>query len=101
MIVTIKEKTIELKNKMRALLIYEQIANKAFNPTTMTDMMLYFYSVILANESDIELTFAEFLDILDEQPNLLNDFNEWLLSINKKNSQFNDNNDLKKNPMLK
>lgn len=97
--ITIKNRTITLKNKMRALLIYEQIANKAFNPITITDMMLYFYSVILANEPDIDMTFSEFLDILDEQENLFETFNKWLLSINKKNEQFSDGENLKKNPI--
>jgi len=97
--ITIKNRTITLKNKMRALLIYEQIAKKAFNPITITDMMLYFYSVILANEPDIDMTFSEFLDILDEQENLFETFNKWLLSINKKNEQFSDGENLKKNPI--
>lgn len=96
--ITINNKEIELKNKLRSILIYEQIAGKTFNPSTMTDMILYFYSVVLANEPKLELDFMEFMDMLDEKPELFKDFNEWLVSINKVNNQFaNDTDELKKN----
>lgn len=96
--ITINNKEIELKNKLRSILIYEQIAGKTFNPSTMTDMILYFYSVVLANEPKLELDFMEFMDMLDEKPELFKDFNEWLVSVNKVNSQFgNDTDNLKKN----
>ena len=68
--IQIKQTEIELKHKMRSLLIYEQIANKPFNPLTITDMMLYFYSTILACEPNIDLSFTEFMDIVDDEPKL-------------------------------
>ena len=43
MVVTIKEKTITLKNSMRAIMVYEQITGKPFSPITMTDLVIYFY----------------------------------------------------------
>lgn len=90
MIIKIKNTEVELKNKMRSLLIYEQIANKAFNPTTVTDMILYFYSTILACKPDIDLTFNEFMDIVDEDPNLFTSFQQWLTKESEKNSVFED-----------
>ena len=96
--VTINDKEIELKNKLRAILIYEQITEKVFNPTSMTDMMLYFYCVILANEPSINLTFMEFMDMLDNAPELFDNFNKWLIQLNKVNGQYNEStDDLKKN----
>ena len=96
--VTINDKEIELKNKLRAILIYEQITEKVFNPTSMTDMMLYFYCVILANEPSINLTFIEFMDMLDDEPELFENFNKWLIQLNKVNGQYNESTDgLKKN----
>ena len=94
--IQIKNTEVELKNKMRSLLIYEQITNKPFNPTTVTDMILYFYSVILACEPSIDLTFSELMDIIDENPSVYEQFNEWLLSESKKNSMFNDGSKKKK-----
>jgi hypothetical protein len=96
--ITINNKEITLKNKLRSILIFEQIAGKTFNPTTMTDMILYFYSVVLANEPNLDLDFMNFMELLDEQPNLFKEFNDWLVSINNVNAQFgNDTEDLKKN----
>lgn len=92
----IQGKEIQLKNKLRSILLYEQIADKTFSPTTITDMMLYFYCVVISC-NDLNLTFAEFLDILDEDPTLFTEFNKWLVSINDINSQYGDT-ELKKNP---
>lgn len=88
--IQIKNKEVELKNKMRSLLVYEQITNKPFNPSTITDMMIYFYSVILACEPSIELTFSEFMDLIDDEPNLFDSFQSWLIKEGEKNSIYND-----------
>ena len=48
--VTIKEKEITLKQSFRALIAYEQITNETFNPSTITDMILYFYCVIISSK---------------------------------------------------
>ena len=96
--ITINDKEIELKNKLRAILIYEQITDKTFNPTTLTDMMLYFYCVVLANEPSINLSFIEFMEMLDDKPELFDQFNRWILNLNNVNGQYSDNTDgLKKN----
>lgn len=94
--IQIKNTEVELKNKMRSLLIYEQITNKPFNPTTVTDMILYFYSTILACKPDIDLTFDEFMNIIDDEPTIYEQFNEWLLNESNKNNIFNDNTKKKK-----
>ena len=86
----IKGTEVEIKGKMRAYLIYEQLTNKAFNPKTFTEMMLYFYSLILANAKDIHLTFEEFMDYLDENEDKLSDFYKWLAKENDMNNQLTD-----------
>lgn len=84
----IKEQNIELKSKMRSLLIYEQIAGKPFAPNGFTDMMLYFYSVILANYPNIQLTFDELLDEVDNNPSLFSEFTGWIEEQAKRNAIF-------------
>lgn len=88
--VTIKEKEITLKSSFRALIAYEQITNHTFNPSTITDMILYFYCVIISSkEFDNEpMTFDEFLDYLDEHQDLLNTFTTWLTESSKQNQIF-------------
>lgn len=86
----IKNQEVELKSKMRALVIFEQISNKPFNPVSVTDMLLYMYSVILACKPDIDLQFDEFMDIMDEEPELYNKFTEWMVTESNKNNLLND-----------
>lgn len=94
--IKIKDKEVTLVQKMRTLLIYEALANKPFNPQTITDVMLYFYSTILACAGDVEMDFNEFLDWLDENPNQFEIFNIWLSKENKTESQFVDKEEKKK-----
>ena len=87
--VTIKEKEITLKSSFRALIAYEQITNHAFNPSTITDMILYFYCVIISSkEFDEPMTFEAFMDYLDEHQELLTDFTTWLTESSKQNQIF-------------
>ena len=87
--VTIKEKEITLKSSFRALIAYEQITNHVFNPSTITDMILYFYCIIISSkEFDEPMTFDEFMDYLDEHQDLLNTFTTWLTESSKQNQIF-------------
>lgn len=96
MTITIKNTEIELKNKMRAMIIYEQITDKAFNPQTISDLTIYMYSVILACRPEINLTFSELMEILDESPELFEKFNNWLADELNKQAQFRGTTDKKK-----
>ena len=86
--INIKDKEIELKKTFRSYIIFESITDKIFAPKTMSDVATYFYSVVLASDKDINLTFDEFIDWLDENENALNDFEQWLTEISKVDSQF-------------
>ena len=85
--INIKDKEIELKKTFRSYIIFESITDKIFAPKTMSDVATYFYSVVLASDRNIELTFDEFIDWLDENENALNDFEQWLTEISKVDSQ--------------
>ena len=76
--IQIKDKEIELKNTFRSMIIYEKVANKTFNPQGITEILLYFYSVIMASDKDCELEFEDFLDMVDNNPQLITDFSNWL-----------------------
>lgn len=89
--ITIKETTIELKYSFRAMMIYEKITGTTFNPKGITEIMIYFYSTVLASKKDIAVTFEEFMEWIDDNPTALNDFSQWLTSILSKNSVLNDN----------
>ena len=79
--ITIKNKTVNLKYTFRALMIYENIANKSFNPKGISDVVIFFYSVVIATTKDNTITFDDFLDWLDEQPTAINEFSVWLTEV--------------------
>lgn len=93
--ITLKEKEIELKYTFRSLMIYEQITGATFQPKGITEIMFYFYSTILASAKDLELTFDEFIEWNDENPNLINDFSKWVNDIVTKNNFITSNNESK------
>lgn len=79
MVITIKDKTINLKRTFRSLIAYESAMGKAFNPTTISESIMYFYCVIIASDTTLELTYDEFMDWLDDNPKVLNEFTQWLI----------------------
>lgn len=79
--ITINNNTVNLKYSFRALMIYENITNKSFNPKGISDVVIFFYSVVVATTKDNTITFDDFLDWLDEHPTAINDFSLWLTQV--------------------
>lgn len=79
--ITIKSNTVKLKYSFRALMIYENIAQKSFNPKGISDVVIFFYSVVVATTKDNTISFDDFLDWLDEHPTAINDFSLWLADV--------------------
>lgn len=59
-------------------MIYENITGKSFEPTTMTDIINFFFCVVLTSSKDYDLKYNDFLDILDEHPQYMVEFSNWL-----------------------
>lgn len=75
--ITINGKNYNIKYSLRALFIFEQITNRPFEIKTLLDNYIFFYSMILASNKDKEpLDWDEFIDALDNNPNLMTDMNE-------------------------
>lgn len=86
MTIQIREQEITLKYSMRALFQYENILG-AFNPKSLSDFATFFYCVVCSSNKDLDLTFDEFIDeVIDPQPELLNQFAEWLSKTMQKNN---------------
>ena len=86
MIINVKGKDVTLKYSFRAMLMYENIKDEAFAPKTMTDVIIFMLCVIVSSEKTIQLTLDELLDIIDDNPMLLEDFSKWLTGeITKQN----------------
>ena len=68
-------------------MLYENIQNKSFAPNSTTDVLVYMFCVILSSDKELNLTFDEFLDYIDENPKVMVDFSNWLTSeINKEDT---------------
>lgn len=85
--VRIKEQEVELRYSMRSLFMYENITGASFNPKSLQDFCTFFYCVVCSSNKDLDLTFDDFIDeVIDPQPELMNQFAEWLSTTMQKNS---------------
>lgn len=85
--VTIKEQEITLKYSMRSLFLYERKTGESFSPRNIEQFCLYFYCVVCSSNKDLDLTFDDFIDeVIDPQPELMNQFAEWLSKTMQKNN---------------
>lgn len=84
----IKDKEYKLKYTLRALFIYEQITGKVFKLQTITDEYLFFYCVLAANNPDMNLTFDDLIDVIDEDPNIMIQFQNFMKSELEKQNIF-------------
>lgn len=78
---TFKDKEYTLKYGFRSLMLYENIAKESFQPTTITNIINFFYACLLAQSLDDPIKYDDFLDWLDDNPNQLTVFSDWLLNI--------------------
>jgi predicted sulfurtransferase len=86
MTVTIKEKEITLKYSLRAMMMYENITGGTLTPSNLTDVITFYFCVVLASSKDYSLSMDDFLDWLDENTDTLNEFGEWLQNVAKNNN---------------
>lgn len=79
MTITINNKEVTLKKSFRSYIIYESATGKPFAPNTLTDSILFFYCVVISSNSELDVTFDDFLTWLDENNTALAEFTEWLI----------------------
>lgn len=87
---TIKINGVDYKIKytIRALFIFEQITGKAFKIDNLLDNYIFFYSMILANNPDNTLDWDDFLNCIDDNPNLFQEMNDIVNDEEKKSKVF-------------
>lgn len=83
MTITINNKEINLKKTFRSVIAYEQATKGTFNPTTISETIMYFYCVIIASDTELEITYDDFLNWLDDNPTALKEFTQWLIKVNE------------------
>lgn len=76
--ITLNKKKITLKYTLRAMMMYENMTQKSFSPNTITDVITFMYCVVVASSKDYSLTFDQFIDYIDEHPETMTKFAEWI-----------------------
>ena len=70
----------KLKYTFRALMLFEQITNKMFTIETFTDQLIFFYCILVSSNTENTLTYDQFMNALDDNPSLLQDFKKFLIT---------------------
>ncbi len=87
MTININDKDITLKYSLRAMMMYENITGGTLTPTSLTDVITFFYCVVVASSMDYSLQMDTFIDWLDEHNDTLNEFGEWLQHVVANNNK--------------
>lgn len=90
--IIINDQEIVLKNTFRSAIAYEQITEKTFNPKTVSEMIIYFYCVVISS-GDMEkpITLDDFIAWLDENPLMMQEFSQWVYDVNMQQGEFSKN----------
>lgn len=86
--ITIKDTEYEVRNTIRAMFIFEKIANKPFKIETLLDWYIFYYSMLLANNADCTLLFDEFINECDNDPSLTMQIQDYLTQQMNVGNQF-------------
>lgn len=88
--VKLNSKKYKIKLKLRGFMLFEEMANKSVNEITnrLPDMLKLFYCTVKANNRDeFDMTFDEFIDALEDNPQELNIFTELYNSSTGESNQ--------------
>lgn len=91
--VNINNNEIELKQSFRSHIIYEQITGETFQPKGITEIVTFFYCVVMASAQNLEVDFEQFIDWMDGNPNVLAEFSEWMVATNRRQQGMTAKND--------
>lgn len=81
--ITINETNYKVKQSFRALMLFEEMTGKsvALMSEKIADVLKLFYCVLKANNSEsFNYSFDEFLDLMDDYPEAITSFTEYLTS---------------------
>lgn len=79
-VVTINGTDYTMKTGMKAILVFEKITEKAFEIKNTTDVVAYIYAAMAAGTPGLRLGFDELLDAFDDDPNLLKQCTDAVMS---------------------
>lgn len=86
--IKINGEDFKVKQTIRALFLWEQIAGKPFEIKSTLDNYLYYYALILANNPDCNLSWDNFIDAIDENPQIVLDMTKAIADTQARDKIF-------------
>lgn len=86
--IQIKGTAYNIRYTIRAMFVFEQITGKIFRLENLTDYYLFYYSLLVANNPDLQMTFEDFINECDDEPALVIQLQEFLSKEMEKQSAF-------------
>lgn len=80
-IIKINGEEYTVKPGMKAMLVFESLADKPFGIANTTDVVTYLYASIIAGTPGTRLGFDEFVDALDD-PEVMKEMSDMVLPRN-------------------
>ena len=74
----INGKKLVLKYGLRAMFAWEEMVGKPFEINTLFDTYVFCYACLISNQDNPSLDFEEFIDACDNNPEIINEFNEFM-----------------------
>lgn len=68
--VTINKEEYKVKSTIRAAFIFNEATGK-LNPETLQESYMYMWCILVANNRDKTLEWDDFIDAVDEDPNIM------------------------------
>lgn len=93
-VINIDGKEYGLSYNLRAMILFEKIADKPFSIEGVTDWVMLAYSCFLSANPENTVTFDLFIDSISDED--MQKSIEWLADAMKVNNQFSDNNESSK-----
>lgn len=82
--IEINGKSYEFKYSLRAMFVFEEITDKAFEIKTLFDTYVFSYSCLVANPDNPSLEFNDYIDFCETHPEVIEGFNVFLEEEMKK-----------------
>lgn len=92
-IIKIKDQDYNLKYSIRALLLYERITGRGIQIDTLADQIQFFYCLLLASNPDMELTFDQFIDAIDNEEIDITQIQQFVIDQQKRQDELKNKTD--------
>ena len=76
--ITIGGKEYRIKYTLRGLFVYEHITGVPFSPEKSLNVYILIFCFLMVSNEDFRMTFEEFTDILDEEPETVKSIFKWM-----------------------